>query len=123
MYEVGEGQFRRSFEESRSHPGNTGENLLALLERRPDNVVYRLGFARSRPMARQLVAHGHVRVEGQRVTIPSFRVEEGQRIERPIAGWLEREGAAAAGRIARLPQRSDVEQPIDERLITSFYSR
>jgi small subunit ribosomal protein S4 len=141
IYGVGESQFRRSFEEAQSDPGNTGENLLALLERRLDNVVYRLGFARSRPMARQLVSHGHVRVDDERVNVPSYRIKEGQRISltdsaakneliaqeiksgRPIAEWLERDASGASGRVARLPQRSDVEQPIDESLITSFYSR
>lgn len=141
VYGVAEGQFRRYFQEARSRPGNTGENLLALLERRLDNVVYRLGFARSRPMARQLVSHGHVLIDGERVTVPSFRIEEGQRVGlteeaarmpvvieelaagRPLPEWLERDKKAPAGRVARLPQRSDVGLPIDESLIISFYAR
>jgi small subunit ribosomal protein S4 len=141
VYGVAEGQFRRSFEEARGRPGNTGENLLSLLERRLDNVVYRLGFARSRPMARQLVSHGHVQVDGERVTVPSSRVDEAMRIGltevaakmatvenemasgRPVPDWLERDAGAASGRVTRLPERRDVELPIDESLITSFYAR
>jgi small subunit ribosomal protein S4 len=141
IYGVAEGQFKRYFEEAERQPGNTGDNLLSLLERRLDNVVYRLGFARSRPMARQLVGHGHVRVDGERVNIPSFRVDEGQVISltsaaaklpavaqelsagRPMAGWLQSEGAGASGRVTRLPARDDVDMPIDDRLIISFYAR
>jgi len=141
VYGVAEGQFRRYFAEARGRPGNTGENLLSLLERRLDNVVYRLGFARSRPMARQLVSHGHVQVDGKRVTVPSFRVDDGRRIGlteaaakmatvedemaggRPVPDWLERDPGAARGRVTRLPERRDVELPIDESLITSFYAR
>ncbi|MDQ3938288.1 MAG: 30S ribosomal protein S4 [Chloroflexota bacterium] len=141
FYGVAEGQFRRYFREAERRPGNTGDNLLSLLERRLDNVVYRLGFARSRPMARQLVSHGHVLVDGERVNIPSYRIEEGQQVSltadarripavteeleagRPLAAWLERRGDAAVGRIVRLPQREDIELPIDERLIISFYAR
>ena len=141
IYGIAEGQFRRYIEEARSRAGNTGETLLSLLERRLDNVVYRLGLARSRPMARQLVSHGHVLVDGQRVTIPSFRVDAGMRIAlaetaakmpaveeelasgRPLPEWLSRDASGASGSVARLPQRSDVELPIDESLITSFYAR
>lgn len=141
FYGVAEGQFRRYFAEAERRPGNTGENLLALLERRLDNVVYRLGLARSRPMARQLVSHGHVLVDGGRVTIPSFRVDEGQTVSltddarkipvvidesesgRPMPAWLERGGSQFEARVSRLPQRDDVELPIDERLIISFYAR
>ena len=141
VYGVSEGQLRRLFEEAQSRPGVTGETLLELLERRLDNTVYRLGFARSRPMARQLVSHGHVTVDSERVTIPSYRVNETQTIGvtddaakmpvvveemasgRPIPAWLERSPKSRAGRVARLPQRSDVELPIDESLITSYYAR
>jgi small subunit ribosomal protein S4 len=141
VYGVGEGQMRRLFQEAQSRPGVTGETLLVLLDRRLDNAVYRLGIARSRPMARQLVAHCHVTVDGKRVTIPSYRVDEGQTIAltddaaklptvveemtsgRPVPEWLERQGKWAAGRVARLPQRGDVELPIDESLITNFYAR
>ncbi len=140
IYGVAEGQFRRYFEEAERRPGNTGDNLLSLLERRLDNVVYRLGFARSRPMARQLVGHGHVLIDGERVDIPSYRVDEGQVIAltkpaaklpvvademaagRPLPGWLERQGDAG-GRVSRAPARDDVDMPIDDRLIISFYAR
>jgi small subunit ribosomal protein S4 len=141
FYGVAEGQFRRYFQEAERRPGNTGENLLSLLERRLDNVVYRLGLARSRPMARQLVSHGHVLVDSERVTIASYRVDDGQQIGlsadarripavaeelgagRSVPAWLERKNDASDGRIVRLPQRDDVELPIDESLIISFYAR
>ncbi|HVM29606.1 MAG TPA: 30S ribosomal protein S4 [Candidatus Limnocylindrales bacterium] len=141
IYGVAEGQFKRYFEAAERQPGNTGDNLLSLLERRLDNVVYRLGFARTRPMARQLVSHGHVRIDGERVNIPSYSVDEGQVVAltdaaakvpavaeemgsgRPLPGWLEREGGRAAGRVARLPARDDVDMEIDDRLIISFYAR
>lgn len=141
FYGVAEGQFRRYIAEAQRIPGPTGENLLALLERRLDNVVYRLGFARSRPMARQLVSHGHVRIDGQRVNIPSFLIDEGQSVtlsddarkipavaeelaaRRPLPEWLQLDGPSGAGRVVRRPQRADVDLPIDERLVTSFYAR
>jgi small subunit ribosomal protein S4 len=141
IYGVAEGQFRRYFEQAQRREGPTGANLLALLERRLDNVVYRLGMARTRPMARQLVNHGHVLVDDRRVDIPSFLVEAGQlvrltdtarrmptvadelRAGRPSPAWLERDAESAAGRVLRVPSREDVELPIDEELIVSFYSR
>jgi small subunit ribosomal protein S4 len=141
FYGVAEGQFRRYFAEAERRSGNTGDNLLALLERRLDNTVYRLALARSRPMARQLVSHGHVLVDGQRVNIPSYRIDEGQTISltsearkmpvvieeseagRPLPRWLERGASKFEARVTRLPQRDDVELPIDERLIISFYAR
>lgn len=141
FYGVAEGQFRRYLAEAQRLPGPTGENLLALLERRLDNTVYRLGFARSRPMARQLVSHGHVVVDGRRQSIPSYLVQPGQSIalsqaasripavatelaaDRPLPGWLERADGGRIGRVTRLPERADVDLPIDERLVTSFYAR
>jgi small subunit ribosomal protein S4 len=141
IYGVAEGQFKRYFETAERQPGNTGDNLMSLLERRLDNVVYRLGFARSRPMARQLVSHGHVRVNGERVNIPSFRVDEGQVVSltddaaklpavveemgsgRQLPGWLEQQGPGTGGRVTRLPARDDVDMAIDDRLIISFYAR
>ncbi|HEX2037031.1 MAG TPA: 30S ribosomal protein S4 [Chloroflexota bacterium] len=145
-YGVTEAQFRRFLAQARRQPGPPGENLLRLLERRLDNVVYALGFARSRPMARQLVNHGHVLVDGRRVDIPSFLVDVGQRITltpaaaaipgvieslaegRPVPGWLEREdgadaGGPPAGRVRALPERADVALPIDEAAILAFYAR
>jgi small subunit ribosomal protein S4 len=145
IYGLREGQLRTQMDAASADPGPTGENLLVRLERRLDNAVYRLGFARSRPMARQLVGHGHVLVDGRRLDVPSALVEAGARISltpeasrmpvvieaasegRPVPEWLVREDDAAAGvlagRVARLPVRSDVELPIDERLVVEFYGR
>jgi small subunit ribosomal protein S4 len=139
FYGVAEGQFRRYYLRASRQPGDTGANLLGLLERRLDNVVYRLGFARTRPMARRLVNHGHVRVNGRKVDIPSYLVRAGEVIaltedaarmpgvieelaaNRPVPGWLEREGTS--GRVPRLPERDDVELPIGEEQIVAFYAR
>jgi small subunit ribosomal protein S4 len=139
IYGVAEGQFRRYFAEAQRQPGVVGHTLLQLLERRLDNVVYRLGFARTRPMARQLVSHGHVRVDGRRVTIPSYRVQPGETISldqtaaqmptvveelnagRPVPPWLAREGTT--GRVLRLPAREEIDTPVDEAQIVAFYSR
>src|SRR5918999_54984 len=119
IYGVGERQFRRYYEAAGAMPGNRGENLLALLERRLDNVVYRLGFARSRPMARQLVSHGHVRVNERKVDRPSYLVSPGDVIRlndtaaqmpavieelesgRLLPPWLDRRDTT--GRVLRLP--------------------
>ncbi len=132
IYGMAEGQFRRYFAEAQRQPGVVGHSLLQLLERRLDNVVYRLGFARTRPMARQLVSHGHVRVDGRRVTIPSYRVQPGETISldqtaarmsagRPVPPWLAREGTT--GRVLRLPTREEIDTPVDEEQIVAFYSR
>jgi small subunit ribosomal protein S4 len=139
FYGVNEGQFRRYYAEAARQPGDTGENLLRLLERRLDNVVYRLGVARTRPMARQMVSHGHVLVNDQRVTIPSYLVRPGETIRltddaseiptvveelvanRPVPEWLQREGARA--HVQRFPERADIEHPINEDLILAFYAR
>jgi len=121
-------------------PGPTGVNLLQLLERRLDNAVYRLGFARTRPMARQLVSHGHVWVNDKRVDIPSYIlkpdevitlaptalrmpvVQEELRTSRaPLPSWLERKGDA--GRVTGSPQREDSDADIREDLIVEFYAR
>jgi small subunit ribosomal protein S4 len=142
IYGLDERQFRRQFELASGAPGPPGENLLVRLERRLDNVVYRLGFARTRAMARQLVGHGHVLLDGRRVNIPSVLVDEGSEIRltesaRQIPGvaehlaarpplplWLERNlQTAGVGRVLRRPERSDVEYPIDESRIVAFYSR
>lgn len=139
MYGLREKQFKRLFEQAVREPGLTGETLLTLLERRLDNVVYRLGLARSRPQARQFVTHGHVLVDGRRVDIPSYRIEPGQEVvlkektleipdvqdllENPpeIPGWLER--SDGGGHILRDPERHEIDQDIDEQLIVEFYSR
>lgn len=141
IYGVDERQFRRYVETAGSQAGNRGDNLVRLLERRLDNVVYRLGFARTRPMARQLVSHGHVLVDGRRVTIPSYEVRPGQRVAitdatkqipavaeelaagRPIPGWLARDQTATSAEVARLPEREDADFPADTGAIVAFYSR
>lgn len=140
IYGVAERQLRRFYDQARSRPGDPGANLLVLLEQRLDNVVYRLAFARTRPMARQLVSHGHLRVDGRQVDIPSFLVEPGQRVEltepaarlpvvveeqasgRPLAPWLERDGSRA-GLVVRLPERDEIDVPVDTSQIVAFYSR
>ena len=139
IYGLAESQFRRYFSEAARRPGTTGENLLQLLERRLDNVIYRLGFARSRPMARQMVSHGHVRVNDRKVDRPSYLVAAGEVIGlnetgahmpavieelesgRPLPRWLARDGTT--GRVLALPSREDVDVPVDEALIVAFYSR
>ncbi|MCC7372468.1 MAG: 30S ribosomal protein S4 [Chloroflexi bacterium] len=141
IYGVLERQFSRYIDEAEhsSHHTPAGTTLLTLLERRLDNVVYRLGLARSRPMARQLVGHGHVLVNGRRVDIPSFRVRPGMTVTlsavalkmvtveeelasgRLVPQWLRREGTT--GHVVSQPERADVELPIDERLVIAFYSR
>src|SRR5262245_1377311 len=140
QYGLLEKQFRRFFEKASRMPGPTGLNLLQLLERRLDNVVYRLGFARTRPMARQLVSHGHVRVNDKRVDIPSYIlkpdevitlaptalrmpvVKEGLRTSQaPLPSWLERKGDA--GRVSGSPRREDSDADIREDLIVEFYAR
>lgn len=139
IYGIMEKQFKNYVKTAGRIHGNSGEELLRLLETRLDNVVYRLGFAPSRPAARQLVGHGHVIVGGRRVTIPSFHVKpndeisispKGQQIpaiakllsEKSTTGdWLERKGVA--GRILRSPVRDDIAEPVDEQTIIEFYSR
>jgi small subunit ribosomal protein S4 len=139
LYGVQEGQFRRYYAVAARQPGITAENLLRLLERRLDNVVYRLGFARSRPMARQLVSHRHIRVDGRPVNIPSYLVQPGQTISltaaaarmpavleelgagRAVPPWLER--AETSGRVLRWPQGDVIDVPADMELLVAFYSR
>lgn len=141
LYQVSEEQFRRYFQKSLKAKGKeTGLLLLQALERRLDNVVYRLGFAPSRSVARQLVSHGHVLVNNKKVDIPSYEVKVGDVIslrpksleievvkkslaekDRKIPEWLKRE--ATVGKIERLPTREEMETEIDESLIVEFYSR
>jgi small subunit ribosomal protein S4 len=140
QYGVLERSFRRYVKVARRMPGNTGHNLLRLLEQRLDTIVYRLGFALTRPMARQLVTHRHVLVNGQRVNIPSYRMQIGDTVQLtekaleipgvrdalpiPPAGlpsWLRREGNS--GRVVGTPQRGEIDPDIQEQLIVEFYSR
>ena len=143
IYGVLENQFRTYFEKAARQKGITGENLLAQLERRLDNVVVRLGFASTHNQARQLVRHGHVLVNGKKVNIPSFQVGVGHEIGvkeqmkkhvqvigalemaggRGTPHWLELNAANASGRILSLPKREDVNLPIQERMIVELYSK
>ena len=142
-YGVLEKQFRRFFKEANRQEGNTGENLIRLLERRLDNVVYRMGFATTRRFARQLVTHGHVLVNGKKVNIPSYLVKEGDRIEikeksknnpqiqraleltsqTGIAPWVDVDKEKMVGVFQRIPERSEVNIPVDERLVVELYSK
>jgi len=142
-YGLLEGQFRLTFEAAERMRGVTGENLLSLLERRLDNVVHRLGFAASRAQARQLVRHGHVRVNGRKVNVPSFLVglrqvvsiKDKSRTNPLIAGavetakgrgvpaWLELNATEFKGTVLSLPKRVDVAVPVNEKLIVELYSK
>ena len=142
-YGVLESQFRHYFEMAEKMPGVTGENLLRLLESRLDNVVYRLGFASSRAEARQLVTHGHFQVNGRRVNIPSYLVKVGQTVSvgegsrqldklkaifeangaRPIPKWLDLNRDALEAKVVAMPEREDIDLPIEETLIVELYSK
>lgn len=142
-YGVLESQFRKYYDMAANMRGATGENMLSLLERRLDNVVYRLGFAESRPMARQMVNHGHILVDGKKVDIASFLVKSGQVItvkersrdmqnlkdlkeqgaSKPIPKWLDLDASGLTGKVVALPQRDDIDLTVEEHLIVEFYSR
>jgi len=139
LYGVMEKQFRKYVARALKSKGNTGEVLLTLLERRLDNVVFRLGLAPTRPAARQLVSHKNVLVNGRKVNIPSYQVEPGETIsltakaieipavkkslaeETKVANWLKRR--AAVGKVQRIPKREDITEPISEQDVVEFYSR
>ncbi|CAM3650946.1 30S ribosomal protein S4 [Marinicrinis lubricantis] len=141
MYGLGEKQFRNLFDKASHMPGIAGENFMILLESRLDNLVFRLGWSNSRAGARQLVAHGHVTVDGKKVDIPSFTVKPGQVIglrERSrnlqvikeavesnnfVPAYLEADEKAMEGKYVRLPERAELPQEIDEKQIVEFYSR
>ncbi|MFC2029773.1 30S ribosomal protein S4 [Chloroflexota bacterium] len=143
VYGVMERQFRRYFREAEQRRGLTGTNLLVVLESRLDNVVYRMGFAVSRPQARQLVRHGHLDVNGRKVNIPSYLVKPGDILavrpisqksvffkdlaqdlaHRAVPEWLSRDDETLVGRVMALPERKDIDVTIDEQLIVEFYSR
>lgn len=143
MYGISEKQFRSIFVEANRLEGNTGENLVKLIERRLDNVVYRMGFATTRRFARQLVVHGHILVDGKRLDVPSALVDAGQKIEvcektkknpqvqraieltkqTGIAPWVDVDQDKVFGIFTRLPEREEVVIPIEERLIVELYSK
>jgi small subunit ribosomal protein S4 len=143
MYGVSEKQFRNLFKEANRLDGNTGANLMRLLERRLDNVVYRMSFATTRSNARQLVNHGHVLVDGKKVDIPSYRIKPGQKVEikektkknpqvvraielsnqTGIVEWVDVDKDKAFGIYQRTPERGEIVVPIEERLIVELYSK
>lgn len=141
MYGLNERQFRRTFEQAGKMPGVHGENFMILLESRLDNIVYRLGLARTRRAARQLVTHGHVTVDGGRVDIPSYRVKPGQTIglreksrnltavkealevNNFVPEYVTFDEDKMEGSYSRYPERSELPSEISEALIVEFYSR
>lgn len=143
IYGILERQFRRSFQQAERQRGITGESLLVLLERRLDNLVFRLGFASSRSEARQLVRHGHVRVNARRVNLPSFLVSQGDVVglkpksaesgrvrvalegmqRRGVPEWLELNREELRGTVKFLPGRSDLTIPVNDKLIVELYSK
>ncbi len=143
FYGVLENQFRSYFDMAERRPGQTGENLLAILESRLDNVVYRLGFAMSRAEARQMVSHGHITVNGRKVNIPSYQVKPGMIVAlkdtsrgiekikanieanafRPAPKWLEYDANNQLAKVVAVPAREDIDLPIEEHLIVELYSK
>ena len=142
-YGVLESQFRKYYEMAASKKGVTGENLLSILETRLDNVIYRLGFAMSRPEARQLLRHGHFTVNGKKVDIPSYLVKPGEVIalkegsrsldkfkasleangSRPVPKWIDFDQNNLVATVVALPARDDIDLPIEEHLIVELYSK
>ena len=144
IYGVLEKQFHNAYLKAESRPGKTGENLLQLMERRLDNVVFRLGFAQTRRDARQLVSHAHFTVNGKKVNIPSYQIKAGDVIEvressrssakfakltgpeAPVVAlpsWLDREAGTLKGVVTKLPERSDIDYEVAEHLIVELYSK
>jgi len=143
MYGLLEGQFARTMERASSMRGRSGENLLMLLERRLDSVVFRMGFATSRAEARQLVRHGHFLVDGRKATVPSILMKPGSKVTvrersrqiariagaletlegRSVPRWLETDKDKFEGTVKALPTREDITLPIQEQLIVELYSR
>jgi small subunit ribosomal protein S4 len=143
IYGMLESQFRTYFAKASRTKGITGTNLLQMLERRLDNVVYRLGFASSRSMARQLVAHGHFIVDGRKVSVPSAQVKPGSVVSlressrkneqikicldtakgRGVPAWLELDADGFQGTVKQLPSREEIVMPIQEQLIVELYSK
>jgi len=143
IYGILEGQFRRYFQMADRAKGVTGETLLQLLERRLDNMVYRMGFATSRSEARQLVRHGHFSVNGRKVNVPSFLLKTGDQVavtersrkvtriqealdlaqRRGVPDWLEVTPDTFSARVKSIPARSDLTMPINEKLVVELYSK
>ena len=143
IYGVLEKPFRNYFKKASKMPGQTGENLMILLERRLDNVVFRVGYARTRKEARQIVDHKHVLVNGKQVNIPSYLIKAGDVIEikegckssqrykdivevtggRTVPSWLEADQENLKGEIKELPKREEIDVPVDEMLIVELYSK
>ena len=143
IYGILERQFRTYFEKAERMKGKTGDNLLILLERRLDNVVYKLGFTQTRRESRQVVRHGHFLVNGRKVNIPSFLVRRGDVVElreksrriptmnealdavvrKGIPPWLELDRASFRGSVKAIPSRADIQEPIQEQLIVELYSK
>ena len=142
-YGVLESQFRGYFDMAARRPGQTGENLLSILECRLDNVIYRLGFGMSRAEARQMVTHGHFTVNGRKVSIPSYQVKPGMVITlkdssrgiekikanieanafRPAPKWLEYDANNMIAKVVGVPARDDIDLPVEEHLIVELYSK
>jgi len=143
IYGVKERQFRSYFQKADRRKGITGENLLAMLERRLDNVAYNLGFGASRAQARQLVRHGHILVNGKKLTLPSAEVKVGSLVSvkeasrknefiraavetargRGVPAWLELDPESFTGKVLSMPSREEIKIPIQEQLIVELYSR
>ncbi|MDO4852187.1 MAG: 30S ribosomal protein S4 [Clostridia bacterium] len=143
VYGILEKQFHKYYEKAANQKGNTGDNMLVLIERRLDNVAYRLNFGKTRRMARQMVTHGHLLVNGKKVDIASYEIKAGDEItvreksrdipffkalreegaERMIPQWLELDAENLKGRVVALPTRADIDMPIEEHMIVEFYSR
>ena len=143
VYGILEKQFHKYYEKAANQKGNTGENMLVLIERRLDNVAYRLNFGKTRPMARQMVTHGHLLVNGKKVDIASYEIKAGdvisvreksrdipffkqlreEGIERTVPAWLDLDVETLTGRVVTLPTRADIDMPIEEHNIIEYYSR
>jgi len=143
IYGVMERQFRRYFKQAQRSPGLTGANLMVILERRLDNVVYRLGFADSRAQARQLVCHGHLDVNGRKTDIPSFLCKPGDEIrvrsrsignvyfkdrarilgQRTVPGWLNLNPEQMSGKVLSIPTRDEIDTRLKDQLVVGYYSR
>ena len=143
MYGVSEKQFRKYFKEAARRDGNTGANLITLIEQRLDNVVYRMGFATTRASARQLATHGLILVDGKKLDIPSYIVKPGQKIEvkekqkanvqivraleltnqTGMVDWVDVDKDKVFGIFSRIPQRDEISIPVEERLIVELYSK